>query len=76
MIFSIQGKEKENFENWFAPHKKLCRFWQVDENGFPDVNSAIGGAFSFTFTPTGIGTGVDVKCVCGETCDLTDYNSW
>lgn len=28
-------------------------------------------------TPTGIGTGTDVRCLdCGDTADITDYDCW
>jgi hypothetical protein len=37
---------------------------------------AIGGRLSFVFTPTGLGTCVSVKCICGEELDLTDSENW
>ena len=36
----------------------------------------IGGAFTYKFTPTGIGTMLIVKCVNGNSIDLTDYDNW
>lgn len=33
--------------------------------------------FDYTFTPTGIGDGVDIRCnYCGEVEDITDYSEW
>jgi len=37
---------------------------------------AIGGAYSFCFTPTGLGTMVVVKCADGTELDLTEYEYW
>lgn len=37
---------------------------------------AIGGAYTWEFTPTGLGTVTKVRCSCGEELDLTDYDSW
>lgn len=34
---------------------------------------AVGGAYSFCFTPTGIGTLVKVTCADGTELDLTEY---
>lgn len=39
-------------------------------------SAAIGGAFTYTFTPTGLGVGIIVKCVNGNEIDLTDYDNW
>lgn len=39
-------------------------------------SATIGGAFTFSFTPTGIGTTIIVKCVNKNTLDLTDYDNW
>ena len=37
---------------------------------------AIGGAYSFCFTPTGLGNMVVVKCADGTELDLTEYEYW
>ena len=35
------------------------------------------GQFVYMFTPTGIGTNVQIKCLgCNELKDITDYNLW
>jgi hypothetical protein len=34
------------------------------------------GVYTWEFTPTGIGTVVKVKCNCGESIDLSDYDLW
>lgn len=37
---------------------------------------AIGGRYTYEFTPTSIGTVQRILCACGESCDVTDYGSW
>lgn len=43
---------------------------------FKPSTAAIGGEFTYCFTPTGLGTIVKVKHYQGEELDLTDYESW
>ncbi len=42
-----------------------------DEN-----QGAIGGAITYSFTPTAIGTIIKISCYCGESEDLTSYDNW
>lgn len=44
-------------------HRKTCKEIETD-------------SLEFKFTPTGIGTGVDIICPCGHKKDITDYDSW
>lgn len=37
---------------------------------------AIGGRLRYEFTPTGIGTIVNVQCLCGERLELTESGNW
>ncbi len=38
---------------------------------------AIGGKFTYEFTPTSLGIVVIVRCnICKEKTDVTDYESW
>jgi hypothetical protein len=47
--------------------------WKRDNNlNFADGGTVIGGAFTYCFTPTSIGTLVVVKHVFGKEIDLTD----
>ena len=39
-------------------------------------SGAVGGAYTFEFTPTGLGTVVRCRCACGESVDVSDYNEW
>ena len=38
--------------------------------------STVGGAYTFCFTPSGIGETQVVKCVDGTELDLTDYDNF
>jgi len=39
--------------------------------------SAIGGQFTYQFTPTTLGLGISIKDnISGEVCDLSDYEGW
>lgn len=37
---------------------------------------AIGGALTYSFTPTTLGVVIKVKCACGKEIDVTDYEGW
>ncbi len=70
MKFELTGKEYTTFSEWDKKHKKVCKLYN-------DPNPpAIGGRLTFSFTPTGLGSGVSVKCACGEECNCTDYECW
>lgn len=39
-------------------------------------SGAIGGRYTYSFTPTSIGTAVAVSCSCGEKLNATDFEDW
>ena len=39
-------------------------------------SGAIGGAYTYEFTGTSLGTCVHVRCSCGEEIDVSDYDNW
>lgn len=41
-----------------------------------EYEGAIGGAISYTFTDTSIGTAITVSCACGAQENITDYAKW
>ena len=65
--FVLSDVEVKQYREWRTEHLKEC---PVEEVG------AIGGRFTFSFTPIGLGTIVVIKCVCGKELDLTDYENW
>jgi hypothetical protein len=51
--------------------------WKKDNNlNFADGGSVVGGAFTYCFTPTSIGTLVVVKHVFGKEINLTDFSTF
>jgi hypothetical protein len=70
MKFELTEGENEQAREWIAKHTPTC----------PNVEdletTAIGGCWTYMFTPTSIGTVVKVKCACGEMQDVTDYKEW
>ena len=65
--YEFSDKEQEKLEKWFKKMKK---------KEAKSIKPAIGGAYTYCFTPTGIGTSVTVKHANGEEIDITDYGSW
>jgi hypothetical protein len=62
--FSLTETQETQFQEWRATRKKA-------------PNTAIGGRYSFVFTPTSLGNTVKVlDTVYGDELELTDYESW
>lgn len=61
-IFGLDKDQEEKLKKW-AGH---CDTYA----------GAIGGRLKFIFTPTGLGDGITVECICGEKLDLTDSENW
>ena len=70
ITFEIDDKQEKKFEHWNKKHKKKCEYLKSDKQ------STEGVRLIYSFTPTGLGTIVTVKCLCGEECDLTDSGNW
>lgn len=66
MKFALTEKEMKKFKLWDKKHN--CKFTRN--------SGAIGGALTFSFTPTSIGDIHRVECACKEVLDLTDYSDW
>jgi len=39
-------------------------------------SGAIGGAYTYSFTPTSLGDAVTVQCTCGEEINVSHYEDW
>jgi hypothetical protein len=52
--------------------KHECMYTRKDN----PVTGAIGGAISYKFTQTTVGTIVKAMCACGKEEDITDYRGW
>ena len=62
MEFSLSVEQVKKFKEW--------------SKGKVLPQTAIGGAYTVCFTPTGLGDIVEVRCVDGTSLSLTDYNTF
>lgn len=69
-MFLFTEEDREKLNSWLATHNKECRYADPCKTG------AIGGRLTYLFTPTSLGLITKVRCACGKTVDLTDYESW
>ncbi len=66
MIFTIDGIELAKLKQWLDKRPKKKAY-----------TGAIGGRYSYSFFPTGVGTIIKVKDgVTGDEIDVTDYDGW
>jgi hypothetical protein len=66
-----------NFELSELQKKKYLAWKKRKEKKTGEVYvGAIGGAYTFCFTPTSIGTIVEVTCTDGAKIDLTDHKEF
>ena len=72
-MFTLTKEQSEKIDNWMSAHdveKHIPKGKTFRHSG------AIGGAYTWCFTPTSIGTVCKVECSCGEKIDVTDYDLW
>jgi hypothetical protein len=74
LSFNVSAEELAKATAWQCKHDREKHASQFKHG--TRYSGAIGGAYTWCFTPTGIGTVVKVRCSCGEELDLTDYGSW
>lgn len=69
--------EKREILFWVDPDqlKKLSEF-ESNHKCSMRYYGAIGGALTYSFTPTTLGVVIKVKCACGKEIDVTDYEGW
>jgi len=65
--FEIDDDQEKKLEKWKREHKEKCKKW---------IESTEGVKLIYIFTPTGLGTIVVVKCICGKELNLTDSDKW
>lgn len=77
--YTSQEKQKIvlTFEITEKQHKKYLK-WRKDKvkKGGELYVGAAGGAYTFCFTPTGIGEIIEVTASDGDRLDLTDFDTW
>lgn len=58
-----------------AEEKRAVAFMKRHKH--PGQNyGAIGGHITYSFTPTGLGTIIVIRCACGGFKSLTDFSAW
>ncbi len=74
MNFELDERQEERLAEFRDKHP--CAI--LDHSRMPGVNmtGAIGGQYTYLFTPTSIGVVVRVKCACGAEIDLSNYEDW
>jgi hypothetical protein len=62
----------------FQPTDKECAdIKRVQETHTCTERTAIGGQWTYSFTPTSIGVKITIRCcICDYTYDATEYDSW
>ena len=65
--FKVPDDEVKEYREWLKEHNKVCQTKDV---------GAIGGRFTFSFTPTAVGCALIIKCACGEKIDLSHSEEW
>ena len=79
MDFWISGEEFKKVERFKKFHK--CSLPNASKKkqrltGQKKKQGAIGGQYTYSFTPTSLGTVVLVRCACGNEENATGYDSW
>lgn len=69
-MFTFSAAEQVSLDAWLENHEKAT-------GHATQYAGAIGGTFTYHFTPTSIGTVMKIECGwCKEVHDFTDYGSW
>ena len=73
--YILSAEDRELCNKWIAEHNKTCEY---HDDGTTPCNpcGAIGGRFTYNFTPTGLGLITTMECACGEKLELTDFDMW
>ena len=72
-LFTVHDEEATNLRRWLDTHQ--CKYWCPSGERAGKVG-AIGGAMTYSFTHTTLGTVTKASCACGAEYDATDYESW
>lgn len=67
VVYELTEKQYKKYRRWRNAKKKKDGELYV---------GAIGGAYTFCFTPTGVGIVISVKAADGDVLNLTDFDTW
>ena len=69
-MFSISEEEQQAIHNWIEKHRE-------DHKVGLFATGAIGGRWTYEFTPTGLGVITIIRCnLCKAEKNVTDFDSW
>lgn len=71
--FGLYVEQNEAVRHWIKEHDVAKHVYPGKKHRY---SGAIGGAYTFEFTDTSLGTVVIVRCSCGERLDVSDYDHW
>ena len=71
--FGLYKEQREIIDRWMEEHDKARHMPPGRKFRYA---GAIGGAYTYEFTSTSLGTCVGVRCSCGERIDVSDYDNW
>lgn len=70
VAFHLDADQVAKRDAWLDEHQKKTGHVTA-------YAGAIGGTFTYSFTPTSIGVVAKIQCgFCKEACDLSDYENW
>lgn len=71
--FSLSKEQREAISKWMKEHDQAKHIAPGEKHRY---SGAIGGAYTWEFTPTSLGVVVTVRCACEESIDVSDYDEW
>lgn len=71
--YYLSKEQREVAWDWTRKHDTERHMSADKKHRF---TGAIGGAYTWSFTPTSLGVVSTLKCACGEKLDVSDYDSW
>lgn len=72
-VFGLYKEQRDSIRKWMKEHDEDRHVLAGRKFRYA---GAIGGAYTYEFTSTTLGTVTTVRCSCGEQLDVTDYNDW
>ena len=67
--FSIEPEDVKRIDDWKARH-------EAEKHNGSGYAGAIGGRYTYEFTPTSRGTFGRIRCSCGDHFDYDDGTNW
>jgi len=70
MKFELDEEQCKKIDEWLADHSKTCQLFG------PKTAVWMGSPIHYVFTPSGMGDSAVVRCNCGESLDVSDYENF